>query len=69
MLHTNWESEKMSVYLCNTIVQMSKSQYLNYLAIQILEVMGNENPLQAEIDEVEAYLNKFCSRKIKQKRI
>jgi hypothetical protein len=40
---------------------MKRSQYVNYLAIQLLEEIGNDYPSQAEIDLIESlalrYLN------------
>ena len=32
---------------------MSQAQYLNYLAIELLENTGNSAPAQSEIDEIE----------------
>ncbi len=62
----NWEDEEVSIYLSNHTIRMSKTQYINYLAIQMLEeVLGNVCPLQDEIDEIEAYLRKLCGRKVK----
>lgn len=43
-------------------MNMSKSQYLNYLAIDILEKIGNTDPTQAEIDLVEYLLVRLSRR-------
>jgi CheY-like chemotaxis protein len=44
---------------------MSKSQYFNYLAIQLLEEMGNEFPTQVAIDYVESFIKRYSRRKLK----
>ncbi|HVV68696.1 MAG TPA: response regulator [Patescibacteria group bacterium] len=42
---------------------MSKTQYFNYLAIQLLEEMGNDSPAQLAIDYVESFLQRYSRRK------
>ncbi|HVV69638.1 MAG TPA: response regulator [Patescibacteria group bacterium] len=41
---------------------MSKSQYFNYLAIQLLEEMGNKFPTQVAIDCVESFIKRLNRR-------
>ena len=43
--------------------KMSKTQYYNYLAIQLLEEMGNDCPTQEAIDFVEAAVKRFSRKK------
>ncbi len=41
---------------------MKKSQYVNYLAIQLLEEMGNDYPSQQEIDLVESLVARYWNK-------
>ncbi len=40
---------------------MEDSQYLNFIAIHILDLMGNDSPTQEEIDLIVAQLNTWKS--------
>lgn len=46
----------------NAMENMSKTQYLNYLAIDILEKIGVSDPVQSEIDRVESLLTRLYER-------
>ncbi len=39
-----------------------KSEYFNFVAIEILEQMGNDSPTQQQIDFVETLLSKCCKK-------
>lgn len=39
---------------------MHDDQYLNYLAIELLGALGNETPLQREIDRAETLITYYC---------
>ncbi len=43
-------------------VNMSKSQYFNYLAIQLLEELGNDSPSQEMIDFTELFIKRHSRR-------
>ena len=40
---------------------MKRSQYVNYLAIQLLEEIGNDYPSQAEIDLIESLVLRYLN--------
>lgn len=44
--------------------KMSENQYCNYLAIQLLEEMGNDCPTQEAIDFVETAVKRFTKKNI-----
>lgn len=39
---------------------MHKDQYLNYLALELLEILGNDNPRQDQIDRTETSILNCC---------
>ncbi|HVV67488.1 MAG TPA: hypothetical protein VHE99_00385 [Gammaproteobacteria bacterium] len=42
--------------------KMSKSQYNNYLAIQLLEELGNDSPTQLAIDYIESFVKCYSTQ-------
>ncbi len=65
---TNTTSEQtMTIHLRHDILEMTTAQYLNYLAIHLLEIMGNHCPTQTQIDELEEHLHKLISQNSREK--
>lgn len=42
--------------------RMNQHQFLNLLAIEFLDFLGNKNPSQAEIDDAEAFISKKITK-------
>jgi len=42
-----------------TNFKMQKGQFINYVAISLLEAMGNTTPTQAEIDAIEKVISLY----------